>query len=427
MIIYVRWIIFQPVSQTTLTQFLDRSSPHFKTSASATSVTKEDLVAMFQSQNNRVSTTKKNVSKSKVWNSFSLVSLDGNLTDFLKCDDCMMVYKYVPAAGTKSMHRHINSECKVNSHTLASKPSKPKNDDVSAYGYFKKLVPQSKADEFNRTLVKALAQDLRPLNLTKGNGFRTIAAALINIGATYGNVDVDSLLSHPSTLKRKFLDQVFLDTQDNVKKTVQDCISFPELSFTSDMWTNTFTQDHYLSLTVHFFTAQFELKSYVLSIRHFTQEKKTTENIRRQIEYILVEYFGEEAKLVMSKSYGVTDSGANMLTVFKKQLPCQCHILNLVMEHTFTETNYVRDNLLDVGELLKSTKALVTYFKQSGLNSKLPTTLKQTVSTRWNSNFIMLESLRKAMTEVKILLCERSQLHRLQNINEEHLETLVKF
>jgi hypothetical protein len=335
-----------------------------------------------------------------------------------------MVYTHNLTTGTKSMLRHIQSECKVNRSTLAEKPVKLKE---SVSNHFKREVPKVKQEEFNQTLVKGLAKDLRPFNLVKGAGFRSIAAALVQIGAKYGNVDVSSFVCHPSTLKRKHLEQVFTQLQDNVSTAVKNGKCYPGLSFTSDMWTNTFNQDHFLSLTAHFFDDLFELKSFVLAVRKFPEEKKTIANIRNEIHTILREYFGDDSQQVIENCYGVTDSGANMLGVFENQFPCQCHILNLVLEHTFAVENYTEDQLLPIGNLISSAKCVVTYFKQTGLNSKLSSTLKQAVSTRWNSNLIMLESLLKAMPEVKSILCERSQLHRLQCINEEHLSLLVHF
>ena len=69
----------------------------------------------------------------------------------------------------------------------------------------------------------------------------------------------------------------------------------------------------------------------------------------------------------------------------------------------------------------------VTYFKQTGLNARLPITLKQGVPTRWNSQLIMLESYWKSATVIKSLLAERGELEKLGDIDDMLIQDLVKF
>ena len=51
-----------------------------------------------------------------------------------------------------------------------------------------------------------------------------------------------------------------------------------------------------------------------------------------------------------------------MVKVFNTRFPCQCHKLNLLLEHTFSDANL--DEAIEGA--LNSVRALVTYFKQTG-------------------------------------------------------------
>lgn len=66
---------------------------------------------------------------------------------------------------------------------------------------------------------------------------------------------------------------------------------------------------------------------------------------------------------------------------------------------------------------MEGVKELVTYFKQTHLNSVLCSTLKQDVSTRWNSEYTMLESYEKSSADVKNILLQTGQLEKIMFIN----------
>lgn len=73
-----------------------------------------------------------------------------------------------------------------------------------------------------------------------------------------------------------------------------------------------------------------------------------------------------------------------MLDLFHEHLACECHKVNCFVDWTLNERP------LPEAELRKflNVKEIVTYFKQSALNAKLPKTLKQEVQTRWDSELL---------------------------------------
>jgi hypothetical protein len=76
---------------------------------------------------------------------------------------------------------------------------------------------------------------------------------------------------------------------------------------------------------------------------------------------------------------------------------------------------------------IRECKSLVTYFKQSSLNSKLQKSLKQEVETRWNSKLEMLESINDQFEEISNLLSERDELSKIENIDSNILQILINF
>ena len=85
------------------------------------------------------------------------------------------------------------------------------------------------------------------------------------------------------------------------------------------------------------------------------------------------------------------------------------------MGSAFQEKNF--EDFPFIMNALKECKSLVTYFKQSSLNSRLEKSLKQESETRWNSKLGMLESINDQFEKITDLLSERDELARIGNID----------
>jgi hypothetical protein len=409
----------------------DQASVNLKNFPSSTpvkdpqSLNKSDIKRLISIKSGSVSYTEYEDKKSEVWNQFKIVNIDNVRVNFVHCSACDAVFSWHKGSGTKSLGRHL--PCPVPEPVTKQKPGGSVSSNPMS-GYILKAPGVSSVDRLNTVMVVGFAMDLRPLAAVEGNGFKMIAQSLVDFGAKYGQQDITKVLNHRTTLKKKFLPQVV----GNIKKNMIDSLKFaqssPRYAFTTDMWTDKYKQRHFLSLTIHYIDKTFKLKSNLLAVDEFPDTKKSTANIREECLRILDSYFGsrEEAEIVMNKAVIVTDGGSNMLKVFPTRLSCMCHKLNLVLEHLFSEEKlqakfpWILDNL-------HSMKELVTFFKRSGLNSKLNISLKQAVSTRWNSNFIMLESYVKASSQVKQVLLEKGMLNKVKDIDDELVSDLIKF
>ena len=115
----------------------------------------------------------------------------------------------------------------------------------------------------------------------------------------------------------------------------------------------------------------------------------------------------------------VTDRGANVLTALKEyeHLSCCDHILNTILSHTFDAREL--DNIPEVRCLLSASKELVRYFKKSGKMKLLPTSLKQEVSTRWNTMFALLDSVLTNFDQIEHILRVQQEEYRYDNLQRE--------
>jgi hypothetical protein len=65
--------------------------------------------------------------------------------------------------------------------------------------------------------------------------------------------------------------------------------------------------------------------------------------------------------------------------------------------------------------------------KKSGLMRLLPSPLKQEVNTRWNTIYLLLESVMKNFDEIEHILNNKNELYRMAGIEKKLVEELVSF
>lgn len=99
---------------------------------------------------------------------------------------------------------------------------------------------------------------------------------------------------------------------------------------------------------------------------------------------------------------------------------CFDHLLHNTVQKSMQDIS-------DVAELSRMCTKLVKYFKVSGLNSNLNTTLKSYSPTRWNSIYRLFVSVEANWPNIIQILLEQNQLNRIHNINLSHITAIIKF
>ena len=363
-------------------------------------------------------TTEKESGKNELWKLFrGIIGEDKKeLHLFVICVRCNKILSYDSRkGGTSHLRRHADS-CKGAS-TSGISQKMPTFFRANA-------IPLSVKQNVSRACVDFVCQDIRPFEIVAGAGFEKLAQALISVGAKYGNVPASDVLSHPTTIARHCSEKVEEIKRDVVLPEIKSYLNKWGGAVTTDMWTETRTLTSYITVTAHYITDEWILKDRVLATREFDSDMRHTGvNIQNVLIAILAEF-----DITANNVVFVTDRGANMLAALRNFVHISCcdHMLNTVQSHLFNPDKM--DEIPEVRALMTASKDLVRFFKKApGLMKHLKTTLKQEVSTRWNTMFTMLDSVYENYAEVEHILDARNETYRLANIDKTLLGKLVDF
>ncbi|KAJ6642790.1 Transposable element Hobo transposase, partial [Pseudolycoriella hygida] len=191
------------------------------------------------------------------------------------------------------------------------------------------------------------------------------------------------------------------------------------MALSVDVWSEDYTKRHFLGMCFYYIR-EHAMHCRILCCREVVELSVTNEVVTQYIEEELEKY----GIVDLSNIIFVTDRGANMVAAIpaSNRMNCIDHVINNIVEHALD----VQD-MQSWTELHAKSKLLVSYFKQSSLQSQLPITLKAENDTRWNTTLRMLRSILTSWNEVKELLRERNQLHRLDTIDKSLLKVVVEF
>ncbi|MBN3281745.1 ZBED4 protein, partial [Polyodon spathula] len=241
-------------------------------------------------------------------------------------------------------------------------------------------------NETLHTLIKLHTLNVKPISIVEDRGFNAFVKTL----------DPSYKIPNRKRLMEDTIADMYKDCQDKVRANCQRAHS---VVLTTDMRTSRSTEA-YLTVSCHFID-NWQMQEFVLETCSFCGQH-TADNISLELKRITDEW-GIAQKVVAV----VTDNGANMVSAVHKagwkHYPCFAHTLNMV----------VKDGIKAVPEvvqLLEKCKLGLRFrgqvfeqlFERS--NSK-EHKLIQSVETRWNSVFYMLERLHEQREAVTTALC----------------------
>lgn len=287
------------------------------------------------------------------------------------------------------------------------------------------------------SVVKFICRGLRPFSIVDDVEFRSMMQNFIKIGSQHGNIAVDDVL-HTRNFYKEKISQKYDDFVSSFPNNLTDLNG---VSCTSDMWKETMTGASYICLTIHYPDKEAgQISSRILACEQL--EDHSSDAIKSWFDRKRKQFKLEDKKLIM-----VTDNGANIKKAMNSSyyFSYACHNINLVVRYLIdnmkithsndsdrfnTQLTLHDDEILMVSrqqhihislkELIERCKLLVAYFKKSRMQSRLCTTLKQSVVTRWNSEYIMMNSIITNYDEIKPLLIEADK-------TEEYLFSAKEF
>lgn len=144
--------------------------------------------------------------------SFLRVEIDEVATHFVICKKCSTLIQYIVAKGTTGVLKHYDKCSLKNTPKQSILPFTRKRKlpdkvcSLNVYLCYKRklniLFCQMKSDMAHEA-VKFCCADLRPISTVNGHGFRDFCQKLINVGAEYGQVNVDEVVPLKNAVSEK--------------------------------------------------------------------------------------------------------------------------------------------------------------------------------------------------------------------------------
>lgn len=241
-------------------------------------------------------------------------------------------------------------------------------------------LPINKTKQLDEQVVKFIVKGYHAFSVVEEPEFKSMFKMIL---PTYN-------LPTRKTISTSLIPKLYQTTKEKVLQLVADADA---ICLTTDGWTS-LNNVSFMGLTAHFINSNSTLQSVLLGCIQF-DDRHTAENLSN---FLLQEAsnWGISHKI----SGVITDSAPNIVSAIRltkwRHFSCFAHSVNLVVQHSL-------DTLKDQ---LEKVKNIVQYFKHSSTAaSKLqamqiqmglaPLKLKQSVVTRWNSTYDMLDRLLK--------------------------------
>ncbi|KAL4481028.1 hypothetical protein ABPG72_001097 [Tetrahymena utriculariae] len=228
-----------------------------------------------------------------VWEYFKTIEKNNQV--YVKCQLCKDELKHF--SSSKPYITHINSKHKPEADLLIQKENEDLTKQTNIINYSFKIIPLTDLQKNRITIAIArfLFKDMKSLNTNESEGFLNIIKILeprytIPSSASFRNIYFPDLYSSMKSYAQKELQE-----QSGI-------------SITIDYWSNK-SQKEFLTITSHFIDNQFQIRNYVISTEHETQEH-TANNTQDLIEKCLSEFIDHKSL----RFFGVTsDNAANMV------------------------------------------------------------------------------------------------------------------
>lgn len=299
---------------------------------------------------NTYQTELKDSTRNTLWQHFQAITavIDGDrrTLPYVQCSKCLHLLSYdSKRGGTSHLWRHAD---------LCAAPA---SATPSVTSFFKHMsVPLAAKQKISDKCVEFVCKDIRPFEVVSGEGFIRLAESLIMVGVKYGQVPATDVLPHPTTVSR----QVSLKAADLkanvVIPDIKSCLNVHVGAVTTDIWTDQYTNNSYITATAHDINDDWKLVNRTLATSEFDSElTHTGVNIRATLGKILTDF-----AVTVDRVIFVTDRGANMLAALKddRHLSCCDHMLNTTLTHVF-DTKYLEASLPEMHGLIKGCKELV--------------------------------------------------------------------
>lgn len=265
------------------------------------------------------------------------------------------------------------------------------NDDESGITRYQKYASGDRRQlAFDMWTTEYLVESSLPFNHVESAAFKKYIARL----------QPRALVKAATTFSRNKLPRLYAAMKYALDERLEaDLTSCAGLGFTTDLWTSR-ANDAFLSFTIHYISSDWELQRFALSCMPFSG-RHTANRMAVAIDAILLDIPGfsrRDGEMTI-----VHDAAANMKATIPKSaydvgsFVCMDHRLQTCLKHAF-------EAVPELDAIIKKATKLASRCHQSALACEIiraEAELVETqyvkvvapVSTRWNSKYLMIESI----------------------------------
>lgn len=209
-----------------------------------------------------------------------------------------------------------------------------------------------------------------------------------------------------STIIRR-LECTFEEVRSRIKEELAQAES---VSLTTDEWSSR-AQNSYLSVEAQYINKECIMKNATLC-NQIMEERPTAANLQCELESVISDWdLDEKVESITHDSAAAVTLACESIEQVPNSVKCNAHLLQLALKDAFGAVSAYEP-------LLYKGRAVVTHFRKSNVASrslaKCQTQMNmknrrliQSVDTRWNSKFHMLESLVQNKAPISAVLADR--------------------
>lgn len=322
-------------------------------------------------------------SKFKDFKRIRIDSVDTHYVTCSKCDDNNLI-KYDSSTGAKGISYHLDVHKKDTNR-----------NQLSMESFLLKPCKATDKEKVSIAAAKMCALDMRPFTMVEGDGMVLFVDTIIDVATTTGRVSAEQLLPCADTVKNHITKMAI-----NVRTLIKSLLAnVPYINCTSDHWMETDSNIEYMTVTIHYVNPNtLQLVNRVIGT--FAVKDKTISSNQANFTKVLQDYdIADKIRIV------VTDNASSMKNSFDNYdwIGCSAHDLALAQKWAFNQQKpkVIPDPVKSITSLMDTVKSLVTLVKKSGVNATLETKLRQSVETRWDTNYDMLKSVLDNIDELE--------------------------
>ncbi|XP_078023585.1 E3 SUMO-protein ligase ZBED1-like [Epinephelus lanceolatus] len=251
-------------------------------------------------------------------------------------------------------------------------------------------------------VVRYITKEMQPFNTVEKPAFRQMLQTF----------DRQYELPGKTYMSQTAIPQLYNNVKDDILKEIKD---IPFYSATTDMWSSS-NMTSYMSLTIHYITADWTLHSKCLETR-YVPDNHAADTLGENLKSALADWELDEHKLVCI----TTDNGANIVAAVRNLgwpwLNCFGHNLHLAVSHGLDSDKDRTARAIGLCKSLVNTFNL-SWIKRRDLRkaqseANLPQhSLILDVATRWGTKQKMVERVLEQLPAIRhVLVQDRKHSH----------------